>query len=460
MSSTHGTRARLSPRWRFRGLVALAVLAFVAVWLTTADASLTHDEVVYLDVADHPFTSSFYPGDTFLRHPPLGLAFLSAWTAIGLPLRVWSLVWTLGGLGVLADAIHRRDGSPLWLFPVVLAAPVTIPLVTVTMYPTLFFFLAVAAWGWAARRRDAEVVGWNLAVFTHELALLLLAVLLATRAARFVRERRSDLRDWAGLVWPYPAAIAWGTVMVVNLLAGDARGGYLASITDPSPNVAAILGLKPWAGLVILLTALPYLAVAAREASDRDAGLLAATLVAALTAPFYRYLVPLMPALAVTRADGPPAWWKRWGPAPLVVAALLATGLALGATVTGHDTLNAGNTPGLVDHREARELVEPGEHVVVRSSPSFAHVLAADGWRIEATAPTGPATVELARGDERIVLHRAETYQRLEEIDRIDALVFPSSWTNVEEEAPRGPWTPVAERGGMTRWEPRSTDEA
>lgn len=444
--------------WRFWALVGLAALVFVAAWLTTLDATFTHDEVVYLDVAEHLFTSSFYPGETFLRHPPLGLALLGGWTTLGLAARAWPLAWTLAGVGVLGDALRRGEASPAWLAPVVLAAPVAVPLLTVTLYPPLFFFLSLVAWGWATRRRDVQVVAWNLAVFTHELALLLLAVLLATRGLQLARERRGNLRAWARLVWPYPAAIAWGLVMIANLAVQDGRGDYLATLLDPSPNVASILSLKPWVGLVILVTVVP-LVDPRRLRSDRDTGLGVASLIAAIASPFYRYALPLVPLLVQRRSEAPPSWWKRWGPAPLVVGALLATGLAMGATVTGHDTLNAANLPGLVDHDEAAEMIHPGEHVVVRSSPSFAHALEKEGWRIVGTAPTGPATVELARGGERIVLHRAETYERLLELDRVDAVVLPATWTNAPEKMP-GAWTRADERGDAVRWEPRTQPQA
>lgn len=454
MTSNDRTR-RLTGDARFWALVGLACLIFATVWVWTLGASLTHDEAVYIDVAEHPFDSSFYPGDVFLRHPPLGLALLSAWTGLGLMARVWPLVWTLGGLLVLGDAIRRRDGSPVWLFPSVLAAPAVIPLVSVTLYPPMFFFLAAAAWGWAARRRDVEVAGWNLAAFTHELALLVLAFVLAPRALRIARDRFTDWRAWGRLVQPYPAAVAWGLVMTAYFMTpADGRGSYLATLGDPGPNVSSILALTPWVGLIILVTVLPLLVDPRRSGLDRDASMVAASAAAVVAAPFYRYVLPLLPTLASLRAAQPPGWWERWGWTPVVLGALVATGLSVGAIVTGQDTLNAANTPGLVDHEEAVELVHAGETVVVRSTPSFARALEDRGWRIVDTAATGPATVEMARDGDRIVLHRAETYERLAEVDGVDAVVFPSTWTNVPEDLPGDPWTRAGEAGGATRWEP------
>lgn len=440
---------------RFWVATGAVCLLFALLWaFGTQGASLTHDEAVYVDVAEDPFESSFYPGDTFLRHPPLGLALLSAWLTVGLPLRAWPLLLSLAGILFLADAVRARGGSPAWLLPVPLAAPIAVPLLTVTLYPPMFLFLSLAAWAWARQRRAVEVVAWNLAVFTHELALLLLGVLLATKAARYVREGVDDPARWARLVWPYPAALAWGGVMLTMLVvASDGRGIYLSTIANPSPNIAEILQLKPWVGLVVLLTLAPLLADPRRDEDPASSGLTLASLAAIVAAPFYRYVLPLVPPLVARRADRPPSWWKRWGPAPLLLACLLVSGLAIGATYTGHDTLNAANLPGLVDHEEAVELIEANETVIVRSSPSFARVLADRGWRIQGIAATGPATVELARGNQTIVLHRAETMGRLQEVEDVDALVLPSPWEDVVAGL-EDDWQAVDERGGATRWEP------
>jgi hypothetical protein len=447
---------RLPSDRRFWALVGLVCLVFVAIWLSTVGETLTHDEAIYIDIAEHPFHSSFYPGEVFLRHPPLGLALLSAWNGLGLMARAWPLVWTLGGLLVLGDAIRRSGGSPAWLLPVVLAAPAAIPLVTVTLYPPMFAFLSLAAWGWAADRRDIEVAGWNLAVFTHELALLVLACVLAPRAVAIAREGWHDWRAWGRLVQPYPAALAWGVVMVAYLATpADGRGQYLATLDDPAPNVASIVRMTAWVGLVILATAGPLLIDPRRGTDEREHGITLATAAAVVAAPFYRYVLPLLPTLATLRARDPPEWWGRRGWAVLAGAALVATGLSLGAIVTGQDTVNAANTPGLVDHEDAVGLIEPGETVVVRSTPSFARVLEDRGWRIAATAATGPSTVEMTRDGDRIVMHRAETYERLHEVDSVDAVVFPTSWTNVPGDLPQGPWVHAGEAGGATRWEPR-----
>jgi len=425
-------------------------------WLFTLDTSLTHDEVVYVNVAEQPFTSDYYPGDTFLRHPPLGITLLSAWQGLGLLLRAWPVVWTLGGLGFLTYAVEAREGSPWWLLAPVLASPALVPLLTITLYPPMFCFLSIAAWGWATRRRWAEIVAWNLAIFTHELALLLLAVVLLPRAVQRVRNRETSLRSWLRLVWPYPAAIAWGLVMCWALLVGsDPRGGWVFSaVVDPSPNLAAVMQLKPFVSLVLAIALVPLLVGPRRDPRASSRGFTLATTIAILATPFYRYAVTLVPGLVALRAADPPGWFTERGPALLVAALVASSGLGIGATVTGADTVNAAALPGLIDHDEAQRLVEPGEQVLVRSPLSFAHVLRANGYELTGTAPTGPAHVNLTRDGQTLTLYRAETVARAQQIQGLDAVVVPSTWRNVPEDLPGEGWRATDRADRMERFEP------
>jgi len=445
-----GSRARAA----LAGLAAAA--AFLGVWSLTLDASLVYDEVVYLDVARNAFQSAYYPGEVFLRHPPLGLALLSGWETLGLLSRAWPLPWVLGGLGLLAGAVHASEGSTWWLTAPILLSPVLVPLTTVTLYPPMFFFLALAAWGWATRREWIELVAWNLAVFTHELALLLLAVVLLPVAVKRVRRGRWDLGGWARLVLPYPAALAWGGFMVVSLVqGGDARGGWvLATLADPSPSLLAVLKLKALVGAVLAVAFLPLVRRPDRDAHAPSRGVTYAAVVAVLTAPFYRYAVAVVPLLVTLRAADPPGWFQRHGPWPMLVAFLAASGVAVGAAVTGYDTLNAATPPGLVDHEAGADLVEDGGEVVVRSPVSLAHVLQERGWQLEATAATGPAWVELSDGDTTLRLHRAETLARIQELDRVDHAVLPSTWRTVPDGLPGDGWAETGRADRLVRWTP------
>jgi uncharacterized membrane protein HdeD (DUF308 family) len=321
----------------------------------------------------------------------------------------------------------------------------------------MFCFLAVAAWGWATRRRWAEVVAWNLATFTHELALLLLGVVLAARGVHRLRARETDPRTWLQLLWPYPAAIAWGGIIVWNLLAGsDPRGNWvLSAVFDPSPNLAAVMRLKLFASLVIAAALVPLLVRLDRDEETASGAFTLASVVAILASPFYRYAVTVVPGLVALRAAHPPDWWGPRGPALLVAGLLVSSGLGLGATVTGVDTVNAAALPGLVDHDEARELVEPGEQVVVRSPLSFVHVLRSHGYELTGTASTGPAHVNLTTGGETLTLYRAETLARVQEVQGVDAVVVPNTWRNVPDDLPGEGWTLADRADRMERWEPK-----
>lgn len=433
-------------------LVASAVLAGAVAFIW--DATLTHDEVVYVDIASHLLSSDYYPGDLFLRHPPLGLGLLSVWQAAELPLRAWPLPWGLAGIALTGAALRVRDGTMAALAPIV-ASPALLPMTSVTIYPPLFAFLGLAAWGWASGRRGAEVIGWNLAVLTHELALLVLAFSLAPRAIGYLGDRETDPRRWASLVVPYPAAVAWGLVMIGGLFQGsDPRGGLLSALWDPTPNALAVWKLKPVIGLVFLATLAPIMRWP-RDPRDPARGLTAAAVLAIVVVPFYRYLLALVPILAVVAAADPPGWTdeRRW-PTVLVLTAMLATGGALALTTQGVDTLNAGGVPGLVDHEAGASLLGEDETVIVRSPVSFAHVLRDDGWRLASTGEVAPSEIQLVSGNRSITLLRAETLAKMRTLSDerpVDAVLVPSSWEGVISSLQGTGWTPTDQAGGLTR---------
>lgn len=465
MGSDQGARAR-TRIWIAAGL---AAAVFLVAWGATVGETLTYDEAVYADIAEHPFHSDYYPGDVFLRHPPLGLGLLSVWDAADLPLRGFPLLWGLAGIALLASAIRARDGSP-WLMGPVVLSPVIMPLTSVTMYPPLFAALSLAAWGWAHRHRTAELVGWNLAVFTHELALLALAFVLLPRAVAMLRRRVSEPRAWIATAAPYPAALAWGAVMLAGVVGGtDPRGGILELALNPTPNVQAIIEIKPLISLVVLLTLVPLLGWTSEKArhqlgeiapmgtlsGDADKGLAVAAGVAILAAPFYRYLIVLVPLLVVVRAAQPTSRTRGARGAAIVLgASLAASGAAAGMMVQGVDTLNAASVPGLVDHEAAADLLEPGETTVVRSPPSFAHVLTDDGWKVTALGPEGPKMVVLERGGDRIVLQRAEAPGAMTSVEGVDAVLVPAAWDGTVEDLVTAGWQVDDRAGELVRLEP------
>lgn len=351
----------------------------------------------------------------------------------------------------------RERRAPGWLLAPVVVSPAALALVSVTMYPPLFLFLSLTAWGWARGDRPVEVAGWNLAILVHELALLVLAFRLLPRAIALVDRRELDPRPWLREAAPYPAAIAWGLVMVLGLLAGgDPRGGIVASIVDPSPNAQNVMRLKPGISLVFALTLVPLLRWPRLSGpEDRSWGLTIATALGIIAAPFYRYMVALVPLLVAARAlEGPSGLRGSKGLALVLGGSLLASAGAGWAVTRGADPINAADVPGLVDHEDAVQLLEPGERTVVRSPPSFAHVLRERGWTLVATGGIGPNHLVLERSNETITLLRAETPSRLAMIEPVDAVVLPTGWERFARELPGGEWTPEADAGRMTRWVP------
>ncbi len=442
-------------RWRAWLVVGLLGGVFLAVWGWTRGASLTHDEVVYVDVARHLLTSDYYPGDLFLRHPPLGLGLLGAWQALGLPLRAWAVPWSLAGIALVAAGLRERE-APIWALAPLVVALAVLALVSVTMYPPLLAFLGLAAYGWARRSRWLEAIGWNLAVLTHELALLVLAFRLAPRALAYLRRGETSASRWAGLVWPYPGAVAWGLVMIAGLVhGGDPRGGLVATVVDPSPNALTVMSLKPMIGLFMAAVLAPLVRWPTRGAHPAR-GLAVAAGVAVIAAPFHRYLVALLPLVIVTAGAVEPRWLDDRWPTLALAGALLAGGGVLATTVQGVDTLNAADVPGLVDHRSGASLLEPDETAVVRSPVSFAHVLRDDGWTLAGTGEVAPSEVHLTRDGSRIVLLRAETTARLVELTgqhEVDAALIPATWETVIASLEGSGWTPGQTQGNLMRLE-------
>lgn len=445
--------SRLLEADRYTLAAGLALAVLFGVWLFTRGASLTHDEAVYVDVAQHLLRSDYYPGEVFLRHPPLGLGLLAGWTELGLGLQAWPLPWGIATVGLVAAALRARQATP-WALAPLAASPAVVGMLGVTMYPPLATFLAFAGWAWASGRPGLEALAWNLAILTHELALLVLAFVLAPRIFRLVLRERAPGRALRALA-PYPAALAWGGVMLAGIFVGsDPRGGVVGSITDPSPNVVGILAVKPFVSLVFLAVLAP---LARWPDPDHPArGLTVAAAVAVVAAPFYRYLVALVP-LAVIWADAdPPETVSKIGPALLLAGSLLATGGALAATVHGFDSPNGADLPGLVDHREGASLLEDGETTVVRSPVSHAHVLRGEGWSLVSTGATAPDDLRLDRGPETVWLLRAETLPGLQELARaepVDAALVPATWGGWIEELAGDGWTRAGTAGGFVRLE-------
>lgn len=436
-------------------LFAVAAGVYLVAWTPTLGASPTYDEAVYLDLAQHPLRSSYYPDDPFLRHPPLSTVLLAGWTAVeDLPVRAWPAVWSLAGLALLAAALHAVRGPPWLMLVPVVTLPVAVPLVNVTMYPLLFACLALAAWGRAARHRWAELAGWNLAVLTHELALALLALTLLPRALRLLRERSTELDAWLSFVVPYPAGVAWGLVALYGVVGGgDARvTGILTGIT--SPTGMATIALLPVHSLVLGLAAgcLVWLASGARDRVASWGARWGAVGVIVIS-PFYRYLLVPVPWLVLHAAQAPDAHRPRT--AALVLAtALLSTVLGGALVLSGTDTWNGSDVPGLYDHGDAAALVAAGDEVLLRDPPALAYALQEEGWRVTATGPDGPSLLVLERQGETITLVRAGAKPEFQRAERHQTVLAATSWDDTIDELTARGWTLGQSAGGLVRLAP------
>src|SRR5688572_11270234 len=64
------------------GCLALALGVIVLRYLLSRNASLSYDEATYVEMARHPWRSSYYRDPLFVRHPPLYFWLLGLWTLV------------------------------------------------------------------------------------------------------------------------------------------------------------------------------------------------------------------------------------------------------------------------------------------------------------------------------------------------------------------------------------------
>lgn len=435
----------------------LACTVYLAVWALVRSASLTYDEAVYVDLASHPLSSSYYPEDPFLRHPPLGILLLAGHLALEVPARLFPVPFTLGGIALLSLALHRADASPWPVLVPVLALPALVPLISVSMYPVLFLLVSLAAWARVARRRGLELVGWNLAALTHELTVLLLAVILVPVLVRRVRQGAGVLRGTLRTAVPYPAAVGWGLLSLALLVSGGEHRALtiLDHAEEGSSTVGEILALKAvHTGVLVLVFApvAPFLLSWRGEPWDR--GMRVSAFVAIVAAPFYRYLTVLLAPVLVQGWRGPDRPRGRAAFALVVLPALLSTTLSGALILSGTDIVNDADLPGLVDHEAATALVAPGETVLLRSVPALAHTLGEEGYRVVSTGPHGPSTLTLERGQDRIVLVRIESKGEARAAPPGTVVLVPASWDGVLLDLTSRGWLRDDERGGLVRLAP------
>lgn len=476
-------RIRSAQPWR-RDALAVAGLAAVAVALAArfwavGGASWTYNEATYVEMARHPWWSSFYPDTLFVRHPPLWFALLWAWvSAFGAGeavVRTLALFLTLGGAALLWDACGRLGGrTAAVLAALVLAAafPLHAYALNASMYPLAFLFAAAAVWAHAHGRWRLEGAALTAFALTHLFGFLFLALWLW-------RHRRDGLRV-AVVAWPAAAwlVLAAAAALAVNTQGDVMRLGPLGQAARGGATAGKAVAVTPWVHLASAALAWwilnPVLLAGAWTVRRRFAvwspgvGLLVVYFF--FGAPFPRYallVLPFVVAMGVAawaRYGGDPAGtgparaapsgdvpdsWTAAGPrrrvlwlGALAAVALLSLPAGFAYLSHGPDTRAAGDVPGVQEWRPAVAALPPGTAAVATSGPTAtAYYLQEAGWQVSdrSEAPYRIALVQAKDPAASIQVWRVDAAAQVAGVEA-DAWILPDHWPGAD--------AAVAEQGG------------
>lgn len=404
--------------------------------MLAGDASFTYNEATYTELAQHPWFSSYYPDEVFVRHPPLAFIALWAWSAVlgtsEWVMRLPGLLLGAGGVWCLWDGLRRTRGDGAAALVGVLAAasfPLHAYVIQVSMYPFAFLLAAGAARAGLLARPRQELV-WTVGLaLTHLFGFLFLATWLWRHRQRW--------RDFA--VWAWPAALWLVAASVAGLLLnqqGDViRLGPAGQVARGAPNAGDALVGRTWVHVasasVALLALNPVLLAAAWSVRRRFAhwALALAVLVPFffIGAPYPRYAAVALPTAwcaglwALTQGSG--AWFERpWAWAAVVAVALLSVPVGFAYLEHGPDPRAAGDVPGVQDWRGAVALLPADAAVVATSGPtSTAYYLGAD----VASRSAAPYEIGLANG---VTVWRIDAPADVGAVTA-DAYIVPSHWS-------------------------------
>lgn len=285
-------------------MVAALALAGVAIRAQHLASPLFYDEAVYVNLAQHPFHSDFYPDPIFFRHPPAHHLLLAAVGRIAgyseVAMRLPSLLFA-GATIVLTYLLGRRvlpHGAAL-----AATALLTFSVLhqqygqAATMYAMSTFFVTLCVYGMVSENEGLVASGFVGAIYTHYFGFYLAPSLLLFYHRRY----DGNWRRIAGRVALYVAAYSpWIFVALegMSFHAGrtsGARGWAFHWLNALRQLSVAVLAGSLWFALVRC----------GRKALQP--ALLPSALFllsSAFLIPFERYLVPFLPTLIVFGVAG------------------------------------------------------------------------------------------------------------------------------------------------------------
>lgn len=280
------------------------VLVGLAIRAQHLAAPFYYDEAVYVNLAQHPFHSDFYPDRIFFRHPPahyLLLAGLAAITGCAeIAMRLPSLLFA-GATFVLIYFLGRR----LLPAPAALAATALLAFNVLhqqysqaaTMYSMLTFFMTLCVYGLISGNTLLIASGFFGAIYTHYFGFYLAPALVLF----YYHQYECNWKKLAGKAVLYLAAYSpWIIVAVQGLEFHANRTSGLRWWDFQWLNMLRQL-------TVALLGGSIYFLFVRRRGKTLQPILMLCWLFflsAFFLIPFQRYLVPFLPILIVLGVAG------------------------------------------------------------------------------------------------------------------------------------------------------------
>lgn len=422
-----------------------------------AGASLSYDEATYVELAQHPWRSSFYPDAWFVRHPPAYFVFLWFWTGLfgasEIAVRFPSLLLSLGALAAVWDALRRTaTAAAAGVGALILGASFLVGTygLQATMYPLAFAAIASGAWAHTTRRSSWERIGLIVACLTHYIGYVYLAAFLLRS-----RNRREDLAAVSPALAFLPAA-GLGAFVVGNP-AGPGWGpgwqllrafSLLYEATLDPGQIVRHVGIF---ALILLLLNPVLLRALWSSRRDWTPWAWAAAVLVALILPgpgFLRYALLVLPVVAVVAT---PRLFAAPRPRRAVAAALALALVSLifsSTYIRSSMDPSAGNdVPGSVDWSSVANLVarQNPTTALTPAPPALAYYLVHEnGFRI-IDAAHGPGRLALRDSAGRLwtLLEAPDPEALREGAAPGTLLVVPTRW-NLDDD----PLPVAAERCG------------
>ncbi len=424
------------PGLAWAGLTTAGV-ALVVRFFLVGDTAFTYNEATYVELAGHPWYSSYYPDALFLRHPPLAFLLLWIWTGLfgtaEWVVRLPSLLACAAGVAMLWRSIFLRGG---WVAATVcaLVLAAAFPLhaygLQATMYPYAFLCAAGAVHERLAGRSRREGVWLAGFALTHLFGFLFLTFWLWEHRTSLRKALKVAGPAFVWLLLSVPVAVGanrgGGDVMRLGPLGQLLRGGSTAAeaatggwVVHVAVGALALLCLNP---LLVARTVGPRRAVPVWSAA---LGLLCVYFF--LGAPYPRYALLAVPfalgggLLAVTGGRFSPGWTCA-----VVGMALLSMPAGFLYLESGPDPRAEGDVPGAQAWNEAVGLLPPNATVIATSGPTAtAYYLGQTGFAVTSRdeAPyrivlSGPRDLDVRRVDKVPDLDAAGG----------DAWILPTHW--------------------------------